>query len=93
MNCFASCQRSLKQEMMHKEIPNYYVSLVPDIKNPEFKHEKAYSQMRYPGTGYRLLSAFAWKNTILNWPLIANQFKILYQDRVKINELYLIERC
>ncbi len=37
-------------------------------------------------------SAFAWRNTIHNWPLIANQFKILYPDRVKINELYLIER-
>ena len=38
-------------------------------------------------------SAFAWINTIQNWPLIANQFKILYPERVKINELYLMERC
>ena len=37
-------------------------------------------------------AAFAWRQTIKNWPIIANQFKILYPDRVKINELYLIER-
>ena len=37
-------------------------------------------------------SAFAWRNTIKNWPLIANQFKILYPDRVKINEVNLYER-
>ena len=37
-------------------------------------------------------SAFAWRNTIKNWPLIANQFKILYPDRVKINEVNLYGR-
>lgn len=37
-------------------------------------------------------STFAWRSTIKMWPLIANQFKILYPDRVKINEVNLIER-
>jgi putative transposase len=37
-------------------------------------------------------SAFAWRQTINNWPIIANQFKILYHERVKINEVNLIER-
>jgi len=37
-------------------------------------------------------SAFAWRQTIKNWPIIANQFKIIYQERVKINEVNLIER-
>jgi putative transposase len=37
-------------------------------------------------------SAFAWRQTINNWPIIANQFKILYHERVKINEVNLFER-
>jgi len=37
-------------------------------------------------------STFAWRSTIKMWPLIANQFKILYPDRVKINEVNLSER-
>lgn len=38
-------------------------------------------------------SAFAWRNTINKWPLIANQFKILYPDRVRINDVYLMTIC
>lgn len=37
-------------------------------------------------------ATFAWRQTIYNWPLIANQFKILYPDRVRINEVNLFER-
>jgi len=34
-------------------------------------------------------ASFSWRTTIKNWPLIANQFKILYPDRCIINEVSL----
>jgi len=34
-------------------------------------------------------AAFAWNQSVLNWPLIANRFMILYPDRCKVNEVVL----
>jgi transposase-like protein len=34
-------------------------------------------------------SSLAWNTTIVNWPLIANQFQILYPNRFQINEVNL----
>jgi transposase-like protein len=34
-------------------------------------------------------ASFSWRHTVHNWPLIANQFKILYPDRCIINEVSL----
>lgn len=37
-------------------------------------------------------SSLAWNTTIVNWPLIANQFQILYPNRFQINEANLYAR-
>ena len=34
-------------------------------------------------------ASFSWRNVVQNWPLIANQFKILYPDRCFINDISL----
>jgi putative transposase len=36
-------------------------------------------------------ASVSWKTTVPNWPLIANQFKILYPDRCFINEISLYQ--
>ncbi|MEO8855039.1 MAG: S41 family peptidase [Ginsengibacter sp.] len=43
---------------------NYYIGLQPGVGNPDFKHENAYADMKYPDTGFRLLSLFRYWNKI-----------------------------
>lgn len=43
---------------------HYYVEFFPNTDNPNFINEKAYARMRYPDTGYRLLSLFRYWNII-----------------------------
>ncbi|MGI6342324.1 MAG: S41 family peptidase [Bacteroidales bacterium] len=43
---------------------HYYISMVPGVKNPEFKNEKHYSNMPYPDDGFRLLSLYRYWNMI-----------------------------
>lgn len=43
---------------------HYYIKLIPGIGNPEFKNESSYGQMKFPDTGYRLLSLFRYWNII-----------------------------
>lgn len=42
---------------------NYYIGLTA-VGSPEFKHESAYAEMKYPDTGYRMLSLFRYWNMI-----------------------------
>ncbi|MCE7060835.1 S41 family peptidase [Dyadobacter sp. CY343] len=43
---------------------SYYISMYPDVGNPEFKNENPYPQMQYSDAGYRLLSLFRYWNMI-----------------------------
>lgn len=43
---------------------NYYIGLYADAGNPEFKNEKPYTEMKYPDTGFRLLSLYRYWNQI-----------------------------
>jgi len=43
---------------------NYYIGMVSQIGNPEFKNENAYSKMSYPDDGFRLLSLYRYWNII-----------------------------
>lgn len=46
---------------------HYYIDLDKSVGNPVFTNEKSYSLMRYPDTGYRLLSLFRYWNIIQYW--------------------------
>ncbi len=43
---------------------NYYVSLFPNVENPNFQHENPYTDMHYPDAGYRILSLYRYWNMI-----------------------------
>ncbi|SOD92620.1 S41 family peptidase [Spirosoma fluviale] len=43
---------------------SYYVSLFPQVGNPEFKNELPYRRMTTPDAGYRLLSLYRYWNII-----------------------------
>jgi len=43
---------------------NYYIDLKTRVGNPDLKNEARYSDMKYPDTGYRLLSLYRYWNII-----------------------------
>jgi hypothetical protein len=43
---------------------NYYLNFAPGIGNPIFEHEDSYDKMKYPDTGYRLLTLYRYWNII-----------------------------
>ncbi|MFZ2205551.1 MAG: S41 family peptidase [Minisyncoccia bacterium] len=43
---------------------NYYIGLVKDDGNPEFKNEKPYFSRRFPDAGFRILSLYRYWNII-----------------------------
>jgi len=43
---------------------NYYISLIPNVQNPDFSHENEYIQTPFPDTGYRLLALYRYWNII-----------------------------
>lgn len=43
---------------------HYYLEFDPNIGNPEFKNENAYTNMPYPDAGFRLLSLYRYWNKI-----------------------------
>ncbi len=47
-----------------RENKNYYIGIVPNVENPQFKNEQAYRTMTYPDAGFRLLSLFRYWNVI-----------------------------
>lgn len=48
----------------HRPDKHFYVSMAPQIGNPEFKHEAPYHQMKTPDAGYRLLALYRFWNII-----------------------------
>ncbi|WP_055436435.1 S41 family peptidase [Lacinutrix algicola] len=43
---------------------HYYIGMMKGVKNPRFKNEKSYSDMKYPDDGFRLLSVYKYWNMI-----------------------------
>ena len=43
---------------------NYYIGLFPGVGNPQFKNEEAYTSMKHPDAGFRLLGLFRYWNII-----------------------------
>ncbi|MCX6226080.1 MAG: S41 family peptidase [Bacteroidia bacterium] len=43
---------------------HYYIGLFAGVRNPEFKNENAYNEMKYPDVGFRLLSLYRYWNII-----------------------------
>ena len=43
---------------------HYYIDLIPNVNNPEFKNEKFYETMPYPDAGFRLLTVYKYWNMI-----------------------------
>jgi C-terminal processing protease CtpA/Prc len=45
----------------------FYVSMTPNIGNPEFNHEPAYAALKLPDAGYQLLGLYRFWNIIEYW--------------------------
>ncbi|MBL7825876.1 MAG: hypothetical protein JNJ57_04540 [Saprospiraceae bacterium] len=43
---------------------HYYIRMVAQVGNPEFRHESPYSKMPYPDEGFRLLALYKYWNMI-----------------------------
>nr|WP_294946891.1 S41 family peptidase [uncultured Mucilaginibacter sp.] len=60
---------------------NYYVTLVPGVGNPVFTNEMAYSAMKYPDAGFRLLCLYRY------WSMIQYYFPYKYLITENWNEV------
>ena len=47
--------------------PQFYVSLAPNVGNPQFEHEPAYLSLKFPDAGYQLLALYRFWNIIQYW--------------------------
>jgi Peptidase family S41 len=45
----------------------FYVALMPQVGNPQFKREKTYQNLCFQDTGYRILALFRYWNAIEYW--------------------------
>jgi hypothetical protein len=45
----------------------FYISLVPNVKNPVFEHEAAYPTIRFSDAGFQLLALYRFWNAIEYW--------------------------
>jgi len=54
----------LRVKNAKRENENYYIGLVKGNDNPEFSNEMAYSTMKYPDAGFRLLGLYRYWNII-----------------------------
>jgi C-terminal processing protease CtpA/Prc len=57
------------REIHANRLPNtqYYVSFVPNVKNPSFDHEGAYPGLKLPDPGYQILALYRFWNIIEYW--------------------------
>lgn len=54
----------LKVKNASRSGEHYYIGLKPVVGNPDFKNENAYSSMKYPDAGFRVLTLFRYWNMI-----------------------------
>ena len=62
-------ENALKAQLLHvynnrAQGKQYYVGIIPDIGNPEFRNESPYLEMSYPDSGFRLLALYRYWNMI-----------------------------
>ena len=58
-------RKQLKAVYEHRnQGKNYYIGHMMGIGNPDFKHENAYTQFKYPDEGFRLLALYRFWNMI-----------------------------
>lgn len=57
-------EQLLKVKKAKRTGKNHYVGLLPNVGNPDFKNENSYADMKYPDTGFRLLSLYRYWNII-----------------------------
>lgn len=62
---------SQRLRMIHLNRPatgrQFYVSMAPNVGNPEFGHEPGYASIQSPDAGYQLLGLFRFWNIIRYW--------------------------
>lgn len=54
----------LKVKNANRPKEHYYIGLQSGVGNPDFKNENAYSSMKYPDAGFRLLTLYRYWNII-----------------------------
>lgn len=54
----------LKIKTAKREESNYYVTMIPNVGNPNFEKENPYAEMSSPDVGFRLLSLYRYWNII-----------------------------
>lgn len=54
----------LKVKNASRSGEHYYIGLKPGVGNPDFKNENAYTTMKYPDAGFRVLTLFRYWNMI-----------------------------
>lgn len=54
----------LKVKNANRPKEHYYIGLRPGVGNPDFKNENAYSLMKYPDAGFRILTLYRYWNII-----------------------------
>lgn len=59
----------------------FYLTLAPEVKNPSFRHELAYSQVKLPDTGFQLLALYRFWNIMEYWSPYRN---VLEEDWSKV---------
>jgi hypothetical protein len=74
----AALSKSLRE--IHANRPadgkQFYVSLMPNVRNPSFDHELAYARLKLPDAGFQILAVYRFWNMIEYW----------YPDRDVIGE-------
>jgi C-terminal processing protease CtpA/Prc len=45
----------------------FYLTLAPSVKNPSFRHELSYSQVKFPDPGFQLLALYRFWNIFEYW--------------------------
>jgi hypothetical protein len=63
----APLSESLESIYSGRARTQFYVSIIPGVRNPKFNHELAYSQIAFPDSGYQLLALFRWWNILQYW--------------------------
>ncbi|MFD2892759.1 S41 family peptidase [Flavobacterium chuncheonense] len=69
LNWINNQNKVLKNKLVHlynnrNQGKQYYIKMIKDVGNPDFKNEKAYQNMSYPDAGFRLLSLYRYWNMI-----------------------------
>ena len=57
--------RTIYRQRSHGK--QFYISQVPNVRNPKFDHEPAYATVNFPDAGYQLLALYRFWNIVNYW--------------------------